>query len=345
MGNHVHKYKNSEIWRNYEKELNLNFKYFNVFWYDPNRSQDFDNYKKSFINIQFYKGFDIDSIINFFNNESSLEEWIVITPGSKGEEIISKLHENKSIKAFFVFCYKPENHEKWTKKYEKIKCLTNEFEVLTKNFIEINKDYLIPIFKYDEDRKKKIINVDYNFDNLKSNNIFALQSVKRENNDTLKSINKNQNKYNIFCMKTLRYLKEEKCTKDFEDSIKDENAVFYKYVDTIKLEDKERIKKMIKFVKNITLISLYFSKYPYLLNLFSYDEIEKMLPDEITPKNYIKLYNQSVYEISEILYGKLMKNEPILNEKEILRQLQIFAILFSFYGLHRKRDDFRAFIK
>ena len=37
----------------------------------------------------------------------------------------------------------------------------------------------------------------------------------------------------------------------------------------------------------LVLISLYFSKYPYLLNLFSYDEIEKMLPDEITPKNYI----------------------------------------------------------
>ena len=26
----------------YEKELRTNFKYFNIFWYDPNKTKDFD---------------------------------------------------------------------------------------------------------------------------------------------------------------------------------------------------------------------------------------------------------------------------------------------------------------
>ena len=37
----------------YEEELNSIFKYFNVFWYDPNRDNDFDCFKKCFENVQF----------------------------------------------------------------------------------------------------------------------------------------------------------------------------------------------------------------------------------------------------------------------------------------------------
>ena len=324
----------------YEKELNLNFKYFNIFWFDPNKSHDFDIYQKCFEKVQFYKAFDLESIIKFFQKESSIEEWIIITPGSKGEEIIKKLQENKSIKAFFIFCNNPEKYEELSKKYEKIKIITNKHEELTKKSIDFNKDYSIPIFKYDENEVKKKCDFDFNFGGLKSKNNFALQSVLRESNELIKAINKNQNKYNIFCMKTLKYFKEEKCLKDFEETIKDENVVFYKYVENIKLEEKERLKKIINFVKNITLISLYFNKYPYIYNLFSYNEILELLKDNITPKNYMDLYNKSVYNISENLYEKLNRGQSIIREKEYLKQIQTFSILFTFFGLlrHRHKD-------
>ena len=49
----------------YEKELIENFKYFNIFWYDPNKSNDFDNFRKCFENVQFNKAYDLDSINKF----------------------------------------------------------------------------------------------------------------------------------------------------------------------------------------------------------------------------------------------------------------------------------------
>ena len=327
----------------YEKELSLNFKYFNIFWFDPNKSEDYKNYKKCFKNVQFYIEFDIESTINFFNKDSYYDEWIVITPGSKGEELISKLHENQSIRAFLIFCFKPELHEKWIKKYEKVKCLTNESEILCQKLINLNENYLIPNFIYDEQKKKKM-DFYLNFNDLKSENKYSLKSVIRENKELLESISKNKNKYNIFCMKTLYYLKQENCLYDFQETIKKENAVFHKYIENIKFEETERLKKIINFVKNVTLISLYFSQYKYLFNLFSYNEIKKILMDDITPKIYMKLYNEKVFEISEKLYGKLMKNESILNEKEDLKQIQTFAILLTFFGLSRHRNkDFIEF--
>jgi len=73
----------------YEKELNLNFKYFNVFWYDPNKLNEYKYFKKCFENVQFYKANDLEESLRFFEKEY-LSEWIVITPGSKGEELVNK---------------------------------------------------------------------------------------------------------------------------------------------------------------------------------------------------------------------------------------------------------------
>ena len=315
----------------FEKELNLNFRYFNIFWYDPYKSNDFDNFKKCFENVQVYKGFDVESTIKFFQKESSLEEWIVISP--EVEELISKLHDNISIKAFFIYSLTPGLEEDWTKKYIKIKCITGELEVLTKKLIEVNKDYFIPNFKYDEEKKKKI-DFDLNhINNLKSENKFALRAVLRENNDLMRAINRNKNKYNIFCMKTIHYLKNENCTNIFKETKGNENAVFYHFVENIKLDDIERLTKIISFVRNITLISLYFSRYPYIFNLLSYKEVHNILKNDITPKNYIQLYNEKAYEISEKLYKKLMNSESIINDKEDLKCIQTFAILFSFYAV------------
>ena len=274
------------------EELKTNFKYFNIFWFDPNKTNNFDFINKYFVNVQFYKGFELESIINFFNKESSLEEWIVISPGSKGEELISKLHEKESIKAFFIFCHNKKKHEEWIKKYKKIKCLTNDPKILIKQFIEINKDYLIPNFKFGDENKEKI-DFKFDFNNLKSNNKYSFKSAKREYDDLIKSINKNENKYNIFCMKILKYLNEDNFFIDFVETLKDKIQILYFYIENIKIEETERLKKLIKFVKNIILISLYFSKYPYLLHLFSYNDIRILLEENVTPKNYMELYNVS----------------------------------------------------
>jgi len=280
MQNNVVELKEEEYFENenkiYEKELSLNFKYFNVFWFDPNNTHDFDYFKKSFENVRFLKAHDIETIVNFFNKESSIEEWIIILPGSKSEELMSKIHEKEIIKAFFIFCYKPELYKDLSKNYKKIYCVTKDPTILYKKIIEFNRDYLVPYFNFkdNDNENKKIYKFDLKVNNLESKNKFALQSIKREINDLSKSLEKNKNKYNIFCMKTYYYLKNEISFKEFEETIKDENVVFYKYVENMKFEEKDKIKKILKFVKNITLISFYFNSYPYLYNLCSYQEVK-----------------------------------------------------------------------
>ena len=87
----------------YEKELNSNFKYFNVFWYDPNKTNDLTNFINCFENVQCFFSNDLESAINLFKKQS-IFEWIVITPGKKGEELIYNLQIFENIKAFFIFC-------------------------------------------------------------------------------------------------------------------------------------------------------------------------------------------------------------------------------------------------
>ena len=130
----------------YEKELNLNFKYFNIFWYNPNKSNDYNIFKKCFENVQFSEGYNLYSTINFFKKEI-ISEWIVITSGTHGEELILNLQNFKCIKTFFVYCKNAEFHA-WAKKYDKVGYLTSDPEILCQKLIEINKNYLIPTFNY-----------------------------------------------------------------------------------------------------------------------------------------------------------------------------------------------------
>ena len=62
----------------YEEELNSNFKYFNVFWYDPNRDNDFDCFKKCFENVQFLKSYDLESTINFLKKNQYLNGLLLL---------------------------------------------------------------------------------------------------------------------------------------------------------------------------------------------------------------------------------------------------------------------------
>jgi hypothetical protein len=50
----------------YEEELNSNFKYFDVFWYNPNKTNDFNCFKKCFENVQFHMEYTLESTLKFF---------------------------------------------------------------------------------------------------------------------------------------------------------------------------------------------------------------------------------------------------------------------------------------
>ena len=93
----------------------------------------------------------------------------MVTPGSKGEELIKNLEKTECIYAFFIYCKKTELYEHLSKQISKVKCLTSNPEVLCKKFIEINKDYLYPHFKYNYSTEQNNYD-DYTIWNLKNLN-------------------------------------------------------------------------------------------------------------------------------------------------------------------------------
>ena len=191
----------------YEEELNANFRYFNVFWYDPNKSNDFVNFRKCFENVEFYQASDIKTIIEFFKTEF-ISEWIVVTPGSSGEELIKNLEHFDCIKTFFIFYENIRYHEPWAKKYNKVYWITSNPEILCQKFIELNKDYVFPKFDY-----KKFINklldtiIEINSKKLCEFNspIVKLMSEYKKNEKM---------KYRNFCIKSLHYLNSNKFEND-----------------------------------------------------------------------------------------------------------------------------------
>ena len=78
-------------------------------------------------------------------------------------------------------------------------------------------------------------------------------------------------------------------------------------------------------LKNVTLLSLYFSKSPYLLNLLSQQEIKehfKINDKELFKKNF----ENKLSKLSEKLCKKIMENKCILDEKNDLKEIQIILI-------------------
>lgn len=50
-------------------------------------------------------------------------------------------------------------------------------------------------------------------------------------------------------MKMLKYLNEDNFFNDFIETLKDKNQLFYIYVENIKIEETERLTKIIKFLR------------------------------------------------------------------------------------------------
>ena len=297
----------------YEEELNLNFKYFNVFWYDPNKTKECDKYTKCFENVQFQIEDDLFSAINFFKSQT-IVEWIVVTPGSQGEELILNLGNFNCIKSFFIYCRNTKYHE-WANKTKKVGCLTSDPVVLCQKFIELNKNYIIPEFNYET-----------------KDDIFSLSEDLVKKNSPLKKLieinNFERNKYNIFCIKMLNYLNSDEILID----ITEENLFRITIPDKFEGLERQILQASINNLKEITLISLYFSKYPYIFNIITLEEIQDILKVEMNPQLIIK-YENNTYPILIRLYDKIMKNESIIDDKEDLKQIQIALIYKLYYGL------------
>jgi len=302
----------------YEESLNLNFKNFDVFWYDPNNSNDYDNFINCFENVRFYKSYNLDSTIKFFKNES-MSDWIVVTPGSKGEELIKNLENFECIKAFFVYCENTEFHEKWAKKIKKVGCITSNPEILCKKFLELNDEIAILNFNYGIDG-----NVLSMINDVILKKLFDFYSP--EFSALLLSKIKKNNKFYKFCIKSLDYLNSEEYEKDLHETMEyNSNSLLNLGTNIIKegmKQDKNSFLGVVGIITYLTSISLYFHQYPFLFNILSFQEVKTCLEENI-PFLYINNFTFKLYFLSEQLFDKIGLRQSILEEKECLKDLQI----------------------
>ena len=277
----------------YEKELSSKFRYFDVFWYNPNQTNDFDNFRKCFERVRYHIHHELETVKKFFMNES-LTKWIVITPGSKGEELIRNLENFECIKAFFVFCGNIKFHENWTKKVKKVVCLTSNPEILCQKLIEFNKNFAFPNFIY-----KSKENISSNTNEIKYEKLFDLFSLQSKK---IIDIKKQANiKYLNFCKNSIEYLNSEK------------------------FEEEHGFESLMPLINNLTALSMVFDQYPFLLHLLSLEEVKKLLQRKI-PIIFINEILNTMLQISEELCYKILNKENIIDEKNDLKILQIILI-------------------
>ena len=205
-----------------EEELNSNFKYFNIIWYDPDDKKEYKYLEKCFKNVEFFGESSLNYIVNYFKKES-ISEWIVVTHGSKGEEFINKFQNFECIKSFFIFWKDVKSHEKWAKKYKKVGCITSKAEILCQNFIKINEGYIFPNFSY-RIRIKNLSEIEEEIlEFLDLNKLKHFKSMKPliMTKDKIYSINK----YNKFCIKLINYLKSSEFKEYWNEILSLENSL------------------------------------------------------------------------------------------------------------------------
>ena len=254
----------------YEKELNSKFKYFDVMWYDPNETNDSYQFIKCFKNVRYCRICDLEIIKELFKDESLLK-WIVITPGSKGEELIQNLKDFDCIKAFFIFCGNEKFHENWAKKYKKVVCITSSPEILCQKFIQFNKNYAFQI-KGNLGLNVNIIQKEQLFDTYYKYMKLLFIDKKKE-----------KTKYGQFCIKSLKYLNSDDFKEEFiedEGENSEENnsplIVFSNFFKKLKYINNEFFEFTIRSIKQLIVISIWFNRYPFLFHTLSFQDVKEL---------------------------------------------------------------------
>ena len=207
---------------------------------------------------------------------------------------------------------------------KKIGCLTSDPKILCQNFIEINKKYIFPNFNY----QRKVNNDDLiNLNKINSEEIKTLIIKLMIENKNIQ-----KNKYNKLCVKLLNYFNNDDIINDLKEVMLNKSSPLNMVSNFVAGAEEAFLQTTIKTIKNVTLLSFYFSKYPYLFNLLSFQEIKDIFNSEINV-GFILNIESKIFPILEKLCQKIINNECILDEKESLRELQISCIYKIIFGL------------
>lgn len=311
-----------------EEDMINKFNAFDILWYAPDSSEKLQNWK-AFTNVDVFPISDEKEFMNIIENKTKLY-YIVISTGSFAEKTIPKLKKNISPPVIIIYCMDYKHHKQWSQNYTFIHgVFTQPFQVFEYLLNLQNLGYDIPIFNYEINYEKE-----FNF-NLYENIKNEKYKVK-ENICSLK-----WNKYEKFCVDMLHYfrsacIKADDYYEHFLKNISYMIDLFYgknripeiggAHILGIVILIKPEL-ELLDFFIDLTLISLYFSKFPYFFGVLSYIEIESILKKDYTfedLKKDFKELNRS--HLKNIFLLVLEKNTSILGEVKDLKFLQIFLI-------------------
>ena len=282
----------------------------------------------------------VKELLNDYENEvGNKENWIVISPCIELEKNIQIYHNNTNIYSFIGYC-PIMNHihnfdilNKFSKFYGIMKTSNELIELLFKlNHIfyyrkkqkyEIDKDTEPIELKYDTN-----FVIDFKNDCSKNNVIFeklyTLYDYKILNNECYFSF-----------INSLTFI-----LAYMNKSIKDNNLIManvgIKLLELIPMFQKsiKSIAFSINFFKNLHILYLYFSNYPYVYGILSDEEIEEIL---LTFYPNMEKYQLEIHFIKFNIFGNIVnelssqveKGFSILNDKERLKILHHFLIKFD----------------
>ena len=255
-----------------EKEMINTFNIFNILWYAPENSEKLEEWI-AFSNVSVIKVTEE----NLFKSMILLGQTlrlVISTTGSYAEKSIPKIAEILNI-SVIIYCMDINYHKKWSQKYQIIRgVFTNPADIFDK-LLELQKPYTFPLFSY------KIINYDefsFNYyDSLKNTELLL-----KERNFILKL-----NKYKQFCclalyeFKLAYFLNEDFLDRFRSQTVEVVNFFYGESIFSIPGMDyyfantifDRPTKELNYFFMGLTLISVYFSKLPYLYGILNYEEI------------------------------------------------------------------------
>jgi len=316
-----------------EEDMINKFISFDILWYAPDSSEKLENWK-AFTNVNVYKISKENKFIDIIEKQTKLY-FIIIATGSFAEKAIPKLKKNIIPPNVIIYCMDSQQHKEWSEKYNFIVgVFTHPYEIF-KYLLELqNRDYDIPLFSYKINYEREF-NFNY-YDYLINEEIIV-----NKNNFSLEL-----NKYEKFCVNMLHdfRLANKNIGDYFQYFSEDASNVinlFYGSKSNINnfpvmalLFSNNQIlnkpaKELLNVLMGLTLISIYFSKLPYLFGVLSYNEIETILKEDLTEEELIKDYNELLDTHLIILTDKLSKDKvSILEETIHLKFLHIFLIKF-----------------
>ena len=282
---------------------------------------------------------------DYEKKKGNKENWIVISPCEEIESDIKAFHENKNIYYFIgyrtEFCQK--NNLDLLYKFDKYYGIIGSGRQLVETLIKLNN-----IFYY---RKKQKYGINNNIDD-----IFDLKYETKFKYDFNNEYSKNHvlfykylDLYNFKMSKEKLYFLSIQSLTLLNKYLEEKNYdILFNYVKNISTiiisqdNEKEKVFKTSNFLKNLHILYLYFSNYPYLYGALTYEEIDDylLIYEQFTNQTMLTIFYLEalipLINIVDTLASKVNKGISILHDKENLKDLHKLLIDINFVNLQIK---------